>query len=275
MPGIAVATVDHGLRPESAAEAELVARYCGSLGIAHDTLHVAVPTVGNLQANARTARYHALARWARTAGIQSVLTAHHAEDQAETLLMRLARGAGLRGLASMKPRTHVPGAADIGLVRPLLSWSRTELAGIVAAAGWRAVTDPGNADPRFDRARLRLALAEFAGPDLAAVAASASLLREAVEALDWALDREFADCVEFGDGYSAIYRPAAPRAIRFDVVRLIVENLGMEGSPRGAEFDRFLATLEAGGIATLGGMRGDARGRDGWHFTPEAPRRSR
>lgn len=253
----------------------MVAGYCGLLGVAHFTLQVTVSTAGNLQANARTARYDALARWARNARIESVLTAHHAEDQAETLLMRLARGAGVRGLASMRPRTHVPGAADIGLARPLLSWSRTELADIVAAAGWRAVTDPSNADPRFDRARLRLALAEFAGPDLAAVAASASLLREAVAALDWASDREFGECVEFGDGYSATYRPTAPRAIRYDVVRLIIDNLGMEGNPRGAEYDRFLTTLEGGGVATLGGMRGDARGGDGWRFTLEAPRRSR
>lgn len=272
---IAVATVDHGLRAESDAEAKLVAGHCKMLGIAHDTLRVTVSTEGNLQANARTARYDALAQWARAMRIKCVLTAHHAEDQAETLLMRLARGAGLRGLAAMRPRTHVPGAADILLARPLLSWRRAELAEIVTEAGWQAVADPGNTDPRFDRARLRLALAAYAGPDLAAVAASSALLREAVEALEWATDREFDECVTFGDGYSAIYRPSAPRAIRFDVVRLIVDNLGMEGDPRGAAYDRFLATLERGGIATLGGMRGDGSDPVAWHFTQAAPRRSR
>ena len=276
LPGkIAVATVDHGLRAGSVAEAAMVAGLCEGLGIAHRTLTVEVPRAGNLSAAARTARYTALGHWAAELGLTAIVTAHHADDQAETLLLRLNRGAGLGGLAAMRPRARLPGNPAIALLRPLLGWRKAELAGVVAAAGWTSADDPSNRDPRFDRARLRAALATGDLLDPARLAASAGHLRDAAEALDWAIAREFADRVT-ADAEATIYCPLAPRAIRFGVLaRIVAQTVDGAKPPRGDELVRLLATLEAGGIATLGGWRGDARQAGRWRFTRTPPPRSK
>lgn len=279
LPGkFAVATVDHGLRAGSAIEAAMVAGLCEGLGIAHRTLTVEVPRAGNLSAAARTARYAALGHWARDLGLTAIATAHHCDDQAETLLLRLNRGAGLSGLAAMRPRAPLPylgpESPAIALLRPLLGWRKTELAGVVAATGWTSADDPSNRDPRFDRARLRAALATGDLLDPARVAASAGHLRDAVEALDWAIAREFAERVT-ADAEATIYCPLAPRAIRLGVLACVVAKpVDAAKPPRGDELARLLATLESGGIATLGGWRGDAREAGRWRFTRTAPPRS-
>ena len=275
LPGkFAVATVDHRLRAASADEAAMVAGLCDRLEIAHRTLAVEVLRKGNLSAQARTARYAALGAWAVEQGLAAIATAHHADDQAETLLLRLNRGAGLTGLAAMRPRAPLPGSPDIALLRPLLGWRKAELVAVVAAAGWTPADDPSNRDPRFDRARLRAALAANAWLDPARVAASAAHLRDAADALDWAVAREFAERVA-ADGDVTDYRPTAPRAIRLGVLaRIVAQTVVGAQPPRGAELARLLASLEAGGVATLGGWRGDARGGDGWRFTRPPPHRA-
>ena len=107
---LVTATVDHGLRPESAAEAEQVAAWSEAIGIPHRTLrwHGEKPRSG-LQEAAREARYSLLAELARDIGAARVLTAHTLDDQAETMLMRLARGSGLSGLRGMAAETHLQG----------------------------------------------------------------------------------------------------------------------------------------------------------------------
>ena len=275
LPGqFAVATVDHGLRAGSAAEATMVAGLCDRLDIAHRTLTVEVSRAGNLSAAARTARYAALGGWARAAGLTAIATAHHADDQAETLLLRLNRGAGLAGLAAMRPRSPLPASPAIALLRPLLGWRKAELVAVVAQAGWTPADDPANRDPRFDRARLRTALASADWLDPARVAASAAHLRDAAEALEWAIAREFAERVTI-DADATLYRPLAPRAIRLGVLARIVAKTG-DGAqpPRGDELARLLAGLQAGGIATLGGWRGDAREAGLWRFTRTLPHRA-
>ncbi|HZU63565.1 MAG TPA: tRNA lysidine(34) synthetase TilS, partial [Novosphingobium sp.] len=122
-PGrVAAATVDHGLRPESAGEAAEVARICAGLGVAHATLPVSIGP-GNIQTEARTARYAALAQWMAAEGLAALATAHHADDQAETLLLRLNRASGVAGLAGVRARALVPGSRLL-LLRPLLGWRR-------------------------------------------------------------------------------------------------------------------------------------------------------
>lgn len=150
MPGkVEVATVDHGLRSASASEAAMVAELCAGHGIPHEILPVQVPQ-GNLQDMARLARYRALHAWATRRGLGAIATAHHADDQAETLIMRLNRASGIAGLAGVRLRTVVPGA-DMPLLRPLLGWRRADLGELVKAAGLDAVQDPSNEDLRFDR----------------------------------------------------------------------------------------------------------------------------
>lgn len=239
----------------------------------HAILTPRVSPTGNLQAEARSARYRALGEWARSEGLAAIVTAHHADDQAETVLMRLNRGAGLSGLTAMRPRALVPGAADIALLRPLLGWRRAELAAIVERAGWSAADDPSNHDPRFERVRVRSLLDGVPWLDASRIAASAVHLRAAEEGLAWAITRELEEQVTFEDADRAVYRPRAPQAVRFGVVRLLVENLGQEGSPRGQEVARLLAALEAGGTATLAGLRADGRDPAAWRFAPAPPRR--
>ncbi|MFM2300866.1 MAG: tRNA lysidine(34) synthetase TilS [Pseudomonadota bacterium] len=268
LPGrIAAATVDHGLRPESADEAAMVAGICAGLGVPHETLAVTVEP-GNLQSEARTVRYAALAEWMAAADLAALASAHHADDQAETLLLRLNRASGVAGLAGVRARGVVPGTR-LPLLRPLLGWRRAELGAIVAEAGWRAVEDPSNANDRFDRARLRKALRGADWLDVPAIAHSAAHLGDADAALDWAARREWAEQVEQGP-MGLTYRPQAPRAVALRVLARIVTELDGQ-APRGAAVARLFETLLARQPASIGGLVARAM-PDGWSFT-KAPRR--
>ncbi len=267
-PGrIAAATVDHGLRPEAAAEAAMVARLCRQLGVPHATFKVEVGA-GNLQSQARAARYAALADWMERDGIAALLTAHHADDQAETLLLRLGRASGVAGLAGVRARGLVAGTR-LPLLRPLLGWRRGELAAVVAGAGVAAVDDPSNADDRFDRARIRKAIAGADWLDVPALAASAANLADADVALDWAAAREWQECV--GPAPMGLtYRPQAPRAVALRVIARIVRELDGE-EPRGGAVARLFDSLLARQPASIGKLVARA-GPDGWTFT-KAPQR--
>ena len=236
-----VATVDHGLRPDSADECAMVQEVCDARGIPCSILAVSVGS-GNIQAQARAARYRALSQWAEAHSLSAIATAHHADDQAETLLMRLNRGSGVAGLAGVRERGPVP-SSDIALIRPLLGWRRTELDRIVRAAALGPVSDPSNADDRFDRARVRKALAETPFLDAAAVAGSAGHLADADDALEWVARLEWDEQVTLGEDHVR-YRPRAPRAVALRVIGRAVAHFG--GSPRGADLARLLDRLEAG-----------------------------
>ena len=179
--GLAVATVDHGLRPEAAQECALVANACRKLGIPCEVLEAEVAP-GNTQEQARIARYAALGDWAQRRGIATIATAHHADDQAETVLMRLNRGSGLGGLAGIRSRTRIEGC-EADIVRPLLGFRRDELRAIVEASDFDFVHDPSNLDERYDRVRMRKALAQAEWLDAAALARSAKHLEEAERTL--------------------------------------------------------------------------------------------
>ncbi|QGN54535.1 tRNA lysidine(34) synthetase TilS [Novosphingobium sp. Gsoil 351] len=266
-----VATVDHGLRAESVAEAEAVGVLCERFAVPHATLRPVVAATGNLQANARAARYDALGEWAKARGLGAIVTAHHADDQAETLLMRLNRSAGVRGLAGMRACAEVPGHPGLPLLRPLLTWRKAALEAVVAAAGLDPARDPSNADPRFERARVRSELGNSDWLDSAALAASAAHLGEADDALAWAATREWDERVE-RPGAILVYRPAAPRAVRLRVVERIVAELAHEGAPRGSEIARLVDRLDAGETATLGGVRASSA-RGIWRFSGAPARR--
>ena len=150
------ATVDHGLRPEAAEEAAYVAQVCAGLGVPHATLTVDLSEAkGNLQDQARRARYAALRGWAAERGIGHVALGHTLDDEAETFLMRIARGAGLDGLSGMNPWAF---DGQVTWVRPFLGARREDLRDYLRSksVAWR--DDPSNEDERFDRVRMRKAL---------------------------------------------------------------------------------------------------------------------
>lgn len=268
-PGrVLAATVDHGLRAESAAEAASVAALCAQLSIAHQTLPVRLADKANIQAEARAARYAALADWMNASGAVVLLTAHHADDQAETLLLRLNRGSGVAGLAGVRARSTVP-ATRLPLVRPLLNWRRSELARIVAGAGIAAADDPSNRDDRFDRARLRKAMSGADWLDVPALAASAAHLAEADAALEWAAAREWQEGVTRVP-LGLTYRPQAPRAIALRVLSRIVAELDGD-PPRGSAIARLFDSLIARQTASIGNLVARPL-PEGWTFT-KAPAR--
>jgi tRNA(Ile)-lysidine synthase len=273
-PGrVHAATVDHGLRPESAAEAEAVARLCGKLGVPHRILSTQVERSGQgLQAAARDARYAALAGWMEERGLRLLLTAHHSDDQAETLLMRLNRGSGVAGLAGVRAAGAVPGSEGrLRLCRPLLGWRRSELQEVVDSAGLEAAQDPSNSDEAYDRARLRRQLAETPWLDSAALARSAALLAEAEAALEWAAGPLFAARAEAAVGALTLRPQGLPPELLRRVVLRCLRHVAPEAKPRGEQLASLIARLEAGGAATLCGVK--ASGGETWRFALAPPRR--
>jgi tRNA(Ile)-lysidine synthase len=276
LPGrIAAASVDHGLRAENADEAVRVGEICRDLGTPHEILRGAPEGNGGVQAAARALRYRLLAEWAARQSCSHLATAHHADDQAETLLMRMGRGSGLPGLAGIRPsRPIAPGSAVL-LVRPLLGWRKQELTAIVVASGLDAVDDPSNWSARFDRSRIRAWLAAAEAPPAPRLAAAAAHLEDCEEALAWAADAAWRLRATPGDEV-AIGADGLPRELRRRLARRAIETVrqaaGLTGPWREDGLDRVLAILDEGGTATLGGVL--CRGRGSWTFRPAPPRRA-
>ncbi|WP_156680984.1 tRNA lysidine(34) synthetase TilS [Sphingomonas profundi] len=289
-PGrIEAATVDHGLRPAGADEARMVAALCARLDVPHATLSGVWNSDApeGLQAAARAYRYRQLAGWCVDRGLALLATGHHADDQAETLLMRLARGAGVGGLGAI--RAARPLAADDGralpilLVRPLLRVPRRALGEVVAAAGLVAADDPSNASDRFDRTRARRLLATTDWLDPARLAAAASHLADAEAALAWAADLAFANHATLArgaaDGAEWLVDPAHLPAemLRRVVARVLalVEGEAQAGAcampPTGPDLTRLIDRLAGGAPATLGHVL--ARPGARWRFAMAPPRR--
>ncbi len=266
---VAAATVDHCLRPASRAEAEAVAAICAELSVPHAILTArwADPPTANVQARARDERYALLAAWAVDRSLTAIATAHHADDQAETLLMRLARGAGIAGLAGARPsRALAPG---IALIRPLLAWRKTELEAIVAAAGLTPLDDPSNRDPRHDRARLRLWLTD-APFDPERLAASAAWLGEADDALDWSLAQ--ADRLTHCGNIVTLDPENLPRELQRRLLLAAFSALDAP-PPRGPDLARALDALTSGATVTLAGLK--LSGGRRWTLSPAPPRTRR
>ncbi len=275
-PGmVEAASVDHGLRDESADECKEVQSLCAELEVPHVTLQVDVPH-GNLQDGARAARYEALQDWMNERDIRLLATAHHADDQAETLLMRLNRASGLTGLAAIRSSRLLDEAADPAdpmarrLIRPLLGWRKAELDAIVSTAGIEPARDPSNRDPQFDRVRMRDALAEAEWLDPLSIATSAKHLSEALEGLEWAATREWEAQVE-EDAEELRYTPAAPRAVQLLVLERAFRQLG--GSPRGGAIAALRDRLTAGEGGNLAGVLVSVEGGS-WRLRREPPRQT-
>jgi tRNA(Ile)-lysidine synthase len=187
-PRLIAVTVDHGLRPEAAAEAREVKRLARSLDLPHRTLRWtgAKPKTG-LPAAARAARYRLLAQAARASGATHVLTAHTRDDQAETLLMRMFRGSGIAGLAAMARESERDGLL---LARPFLNVSKSQLIATLRKAKIDFADDPTNRDTSFTRPRLRTLMPVLAteGGDTRNLARLASRLARANAAVEVLVD---------------------------------------------------------------------------------------
>lgn len=264
---VQVATVDHGLRTESAAEAEMVAGWCAARALAHVTLRPARAIEGSIQMQARAIRYGLLDRWADEQQIDWLLTAHHADDQLETLLMRLNRASGLGGMAGVRSRRG-------RVLRPLLGVRKRELVAYAGARGLPFVTDPSNADDRFDRARLRTHLAEADWIDAVSAARTAAALGDAEEALTWMVERLASELVVADeDGTRQLTQTDLPREIlRRLLLRMIADAVSGGPVPRGEQIDEALVQLSNGSKLSLGAciVTGGAR----WTVVGAPPRRT-
>jgi len=257
-PRLHAVSVDHGLRPESAGEAEDVAKLCASLGIPHKTLHWQWDGTGNLPDQARRGRYEAMAEWATDKGIHDIALGHTQDDLAETFLMRLSRGAGLDGLSAMAARRQVKG---VTLHRPMLSIPRLALRDVLTKRAIPWADDPSNDDPAYDRTLARRALSVLAplgitSPGLANVAQN---LREARDALGQVAVRLASDIVSFDAGDILMTRAALleqPSELQRRLVQGALQWVGNDGyPPRGPALMRALNAVQAGEACTLHGCR--------------------
>ncbi len=266
--GIAAITVDHGLRAGSAREAEAVAALCAARGIPHEIrVWRGWAGGGNLQDAARRARRGLIADWARGRGIGAVALGHTLDDQAETVVMRLARGSGVDGLSGMAATSTAEGLVWL---RPLLGVRRAALRGWLEAEGVGWAEDPSNEDARFDRIRARAALPGLAALGIGSerLAATARAMARARAALEGATADLAASCVEEGVAGDLLLDPAplaaAPEEIRLRLVAAALSWVaGAIYRPRLVRLETALAAIEAGRIGhglTLHGCVLRARG---------------
>jgi tRNA(Ile)-lysidine synthase len=260
---ITALTVDHGLRPEAATEARQVARWLRAAGIAHRTLRWSPPkgARANIQAKAREARYALLTGWCRDHGAEGLLVAHHQEDQAETFLLRLARGSGLDGLAAMAPVAVRDG---VRLLRPLLAAPKAALVAFLKRRKQPWVEDPSNRDSAYARVRLRALLPMLAAEGLTAerLAETAARLGQARAALADACADLLTRAADANDaGYVTLDVAAfarAPREVALRALaRLLVVFGGEDYTPRYERLCRLADELFAGlpSGRTLAGCR--------------------
>lgn len=259
-PGaVRAVTVDHGLRPQSAAEAQAVAAFCAARAIPHATLQwQGPPATGNLMDQARQARRALIAAWAAGQGIGDVLLGHTADDQAETLLMNLARGSGLDGLSGLRPDWR---DGPLTWHRPLLQITRADLRDCLRAEGIPWVEDPSNDNDRFTRARARKALGAL-GPlgltvaRLAQTARSLAAARNGLQQVTAEAAAAHVDEIAGALSLSGVALQRLPDEIRR---RLLIAALRWIATsphpPRESQLDRLRHSLAQRRDATLGGVR--------------------
>ncbi len=261
---IAAATVDHQLRSASAGEAQFVGDLCAERKIPHHILTPQHAITGNIQSSARNARYALLEKWADDHDCAYIATAHHADDQLETMLMRLARGSGVDGLSGVR-RTNGR------IIRPLLDFTKAELVAVCDSADIIPVQDPSNADTNFDRVRMRAWLAALPNPLHASAAArSASALADASAALDWMTATLAADRIGQRDDWITLRPDDLPRELQRRLLLRCLAQIEPETRHRGEAISRGLDSLLSNKTITLGNTH--CKGGPIWKFRPAPPR---
>ena len=267
LPGKLVAvTIDHQLRSDSSNEAQVVAKICRDLGVSHIILTPDKKIVGNLQSSARTARYALLERAADAENCQHIATAHHADDQLETLLMRLARGSGVDGLSGIRARNG-------RVVRPLLEFTKAELIDICSSGGIEAVNDPSNANIDFDRVAMRRWLASTQHPFPATRALrTTSALADASDALVWMTDTLAAQRIRQENDIIICKASDLPSELKRRLLIRCLRKMDSNLAPRGDAIDRLLTDLENAQASMIGNIK--CLGGADWQFSKAPPRRA-
>ena len=253
---ISVASVDHGLRADSAAECAMVANICVGYGLPHQTVKwTGWDRRGNLQDHARRARYGLLADWARGAGLADIALGHTADDQAETVVMALARGAGVDGLAGMAAVTCRDG---LRYHRPLLQVTRAALRAYLVATGRVWCDDPSNDDPGYERIRIRQAVDTLA--ELGLTSQTLGQVAQHMATAAAALDRGTADlaaAVMMQQGGDVLITLTLRDLSREQARRLVLAAMERVHRrmtpPRKDEQQRLMQSLLHGQGVTLGG----------------------
>jgi tRNA(Ile)-lysidine synthase len=267
-PGaVSAATVDHGLRPEAADEAEHVAAICQQLDIPHAILAPSEAISGNLQSSAREARYALLEAWRGEIQVEWIATAHHADDQLETVMMRLMRGSGVDGLSAIRP---VNGA----IIRPLLGVRKTELSDYLKTRDIAALSDPSNSDRQFDRVRMREALVHFPDFEPERIERSMAAMRDASEALDWMTDQVAGTQINAGPNEAILTPVDLPKELQRRLVQRCLNLIDPEYPPRGEALDRTIAALLAGKNCTIGQILCTVEKTGNWRFSVAPPRKT-
>jgi tRNA(Ile)-lysidine synthase len=261
-PRLVAVTVDHGLRPEAAAEARAVKRLAKALALDHRTRRwIGVKPRNGVPAAAREVRYGLLAETARGVGATHILTAHTRDDQAETLLMRLLRGSGIVGLSAMARISERDG---LSLARPLLDVAKSQLTATLKRAKIGFVDDPTNRDTTFTRPRLRMLLPKLAaeGGDARVLARLAARLARVNAAVDLFADgAEQYLAAKYGTGpvrdarvFDAEAFAALPDEIRLRLLIRAINRFGHEGPAELGKVEGILAVLDEA-------VRGTSAGR--------------
>jgi tRNA(Ile)-lysidine synthase len=261
LPAPVVLTVDHGLHRESGATARKVLRWADAAGLRAHLLRWKEPRpTSDVEAAAREARYRLMGEWCRRHGIATLYAGHTLDDQAETFLLRLARGSGLDGLSAMRAVNAYPVAdyQELRLVRPLLGFERRALREYLIAIAQSWVEDPMNEEPRFSRVRIRRLMGELqaAGLTAARIADAASHLGRARDALDEATAAVLKRACIAHEGtvlVEAAALLAAPREVGLRALsRVLMGVSGQVYRPRFERLERLFDTIAAG---TLGAGR--------------------
>ena len=262
-----VLSVDHGLRPDSAKDAKRVARWAKAVGLTCEILTVrGKKPKADIEAWARDARYTLMAQRLQRRKIATLYLAHHQDDQAETFLLRLARGSGLDGLCAMRALSPFPlsGFDGLTLARPLLNIPRTALQEYLKAKKQDWLEDPMNAQARFARSRMRVLLPalEEAGLAPARIADAAAHLGRAREALELATAALLSRACRQKDGLlllDAAVLTAAPREIGLRALAATLKTVsGAAYRPRFESLERLYGALGSAGLGggvTLHGCR--------------------
>ncbi len=262
---IVAISVDHGLRPEAVFEVKTVAEIMHKCGIPHIALKwQETKPESNIQASARVARYRLIGEWCVAEKISYLLTAHHQDDQAETVLMRLARGSGVYGLAGMNMVSEVPGVPEVKLIRPLLDVPKAALKAYLRARHIDWIEDPSNKNTDFDRVKIRqfLETPPLEGFSGARLAETAKRLRRSRDALEH-YEREWTarSVREEEPGYLLLEKDqltAAPEDIILRGISSICRAFsGADYVPRMEKVERLLMSLRDDGFsgATLYGTQ--------------------